>query len=101
MTATEPFDPASRHPAVSIIIANYNGAAYLADAVASARHQTLRNVEIIISDDASTDDSVTIARRLTAEDPRIHLVTSTVTCGPAAARNRAIKLATGNWIAVL
>ena len=60
-----------------------------------------RDIEIIISDDASTDDSVTIAQRIAAADPRVRLITSTRNSGPGAARNRAIAAAMGEWLAVL
>ena len=98
MTVSEPFD--SNSPTVSIIMANYNGAPYLAESIGSACRQTLRNIEIIVSDDASTDTSVGIVNQLIASDSRIRLVTSDKNTGPAAARNRAIHLAKGKWIAV-
>jgi succinoglycan biosynthesis protein ExoO len=88
-------------PLISVIIANYNGAAYLVDALRSARVQTLADLEIIVSDDASTDGSTAIIRQLVAEDDRIRLITSDVRRGPAAARNRALDAARGRWIAVM
>lgn len=88
-------------PTVSVVMPNYNGAAFLADAVGSARRQSLRNIEIIVADDASTDDSVDIVVQLMKEDPRIRLLTTDRNGGPAAARNRALAVATGEWIAVL
>jgi glycosyltransferase involved in cell wall biosynthesis len=86
---------------VSVIIANHNGETFIADAVRSACRQTLRNIEIIVSDDASTDASVKIVERLIAEDNRIRLVRSDVNGGPAAARNRALDIARGEWISIL
>ncbi len=97
MTASNSSD----RPVVSVIIANYNGAAYLAEAIRSARRQTLRNIEIIVSDDGSTDDSVRIVRRLMAEDPRIRLLQDRQNRGPGAARNKALSVAEGDWIAVI
>ena len=86
---------------VSLIIANHNGEKFIADAIRSACRQTLRNIEIIVSDDASTDASVKIVERLIAEDDRIRLVRSDVNGGPAAARNRALGIARGEWISIL
>ena len=86
---------------VSVIIANHNGEKFVAEAIRSACRQTLRNIEIIVSDDASTDSSVSIVERLIAEDGRIRLVRSGVNGGPAAARNRALDIARGEWICVL
>ena len=94
-------DQAPRRPTVSVIIANYNGAAFLASAVRSAQQQTLRDLEIIVSDDGSDDGSVAILTRLMNEDPRIRLVRSANNRGPAAARNRALAIASGEWIAVM
>jgi len=88
-------------PTVSVIMANYNGATYLADAIESVRGQTLSNIEIIISDDASTDTSVDVITRKMVEDSRIRLVTSERNGGPAAARNQALAMATGDWIAIM
>lgn len=86
---------------VSVIVANYNGEKFLADAVRSACNQSLRNIEVIVSDDASTDSSVSIIKTLAAEDSRVRLIASSVNGGPAAARNRALDIARGRWISVL
>jgi len=100
MTVNDVFvrDP---RPTISVIMANYNGAAYLADAIASVQNQTLREIEIIVSDDASTDDSVAIVTRLMANDSRIRLVRGEQNNGPGAARNKALAIAVGEWIAVV
>src|SRR5262245_51041717 len=82
---------------VSVIVANYNGEKFLADAVHSACNQSLRNIEVIVSDDASTDSSVQIIKALAAEDGRIRLIESSANGGPAAARNRALGIARGRW----
>src|SRR3954462_3120152 len=86
---------------VSVIIANNNGEKFIADAIRSACRQTLRDIEIIVSDDASTDASVAIVEGLIAEDDRIRLVRSDANGGPAAARNRALGIARGEWISIL
>jgi len=101
MRASDTHDHTAPQPTVSVITANYNGAAHLADAIRSAQSQSLRDLEIIVSDDASTDDSIAEVTRLMAEDPRIRLVRSFHRGGPAAARNRALALAQGEWIAVM
>ena len=101
MKAPDPSERAATAPFVSVIIANYNGAAHLADAIGSVQRQSLRNLEIIVSDDASTDDSIRIVIGLMEADPRIRLIRSERNCGPAAARNRALAVAKGDWIAVM
>ena len=86
---------------VSVIVANYNGEKFIADAIRSACNQSLRSIEIIVSDDASTDSSVQIVESLIAEDNRIRLIQSPVNRGAAAARNRALDAAKGDWISIL
>jgi glycosyltransferase involved in cell wall biosynthesis len=90
-----------RTPIVSVIMANYNGSPYLADAIRSVQKQTLHDIEIIVSDDASTDDSVDIVDQLAVQDPRIGLIRSEANAGPGAARNRALIQAKGEWIAIM
>ena len=86
---------------VSVIVANYNGEKFIADAIRSACNQSLRSIEIIVSDDASTDSSGQIVESLIAEDNRIRLIQSPVNRGAAAARNRALDAAKGDWISIL
>lgn len=85
---------------VSVLMANHNGAAHIAAAVRSVLRQTERALELILSDDGSTDDSTEIARGAAAGDPRFVLVRGE-RGGPAAARNRALKAARGRWIAIV
>src|SRR5260370_2079174 len=101
MRASDAHEHTGPPPTVSIVMANYNGAAHLADAIQSAQSQSLRDLEIIVSDDASADDSIAIVTGLMAKDPRIRLVRGCHNGGPAAARNRALALAQGEWIAVM
>jgi succinoglycan biosynthesis protein ExoO len=78
----------------------YNSSRFLDAALNSVRNQTLEAIEIVVVDDASTDGSVGIARAHAAEDPRIRVIAAPVNAGPAAARNRALEIARGAWIAV-
>ena len=86
-------------PLVSVIMANLNGAAHIAEAVRSVLQQTERSLELIVSDDGSSDASLEIARAAARDDPRLVLLKSERTrTGPAAARNRALAIARGRWI---
>jgi succinoglycan biosynthesis protein ExoO len=87
-------------PDVSLIMANYNGARHLTAAIQSAIGQTLKSWELLLVDDASTDDSVGKAEREAGGDPRIRIIVQKRNRGPAAARNRALENARGRWIAV-
>ena len=68
-------------------------------AVESALNQTYDNLEVIVADDASTDDTCTLVNKI--EDPRVKLIERTENGGAAAARNSAIRAATGRYIAFL
>jgi succinoglycan biosynthesis protein ExoO len=86
---------------VSVIMANYNGAAHIAAAVQSVLLQTERALELIISDDGSSDASLAIARTAAAGDHRLVVLERETQSGPAAARNRALGVARGAWIAIV
>ncbi|UHC16678.1 glycosyltransferase [Methylobacterium currus] len=94
-------DQSDRRPLVSVIMANYNGGPYLAEAIRAVQAQTLSDLEIILADDASADDSIAIAENLARGDRRLRMLRSQVNRGPAAARNQALTVARGDWIAVV
>jgi glycosyltransferase involved in cell wall biosynthesis len=86
---------------ISVIVPVYNGAKYLAQAVSSVRSIDYSSLEIILVDDASTDESLKIAHSLAAESPHIHVLQHQTNQGPAAARNSALQVARGDIIAFL
>ena len=88
-------------PIVSVIVANFNGERFLADALASALNQTLRDIEILVVDDASSDDGVEIARAFARRDERLRILTRAKRLGPGSARNDGFAAARGRWIAIL
>ncbi|MGD0864156.1 MAG: glycosyltransferase family 2 protein [Rhizomicrobium sp.] len=90
----------SSAPEISVVMANYNGGPYLAAAIKSLQSQTFKDWELILVDDASQDDSIDVAERLGANDARIVVMRQPTNRGPASARNRAFKVARGQWIAV-
>lgn len=85
---------------VTVIVPVHNGAATLAATLRSALAQTHRELEIIVVDDGSTDESAGIATALAAQDSRIRLI-STVRQGVSAARNRGLAEAQGLFAAPL
>jgi succinoglycan biosynthesis protein ExoO len=89
-----------RRPLVSVVTANYNGAPHLAEAVRSVLGQTLDDLELIVVDDRSTDDSLEVIRRAAAGDPRVRVLVQARNGGPGAARNAALDIARGRWIAI-
>ena len=86
-------------PVVSVIMPVYNGARWLAAAVESVLAQTLSSIELLIVDDASTDDTVRIAEQFAGRDARVQLLRQARNQGQAAARNVAIDRSRGVWIA--
>ncbi|WCT71897.1 glycosyltransferase [Sphingomonas naphthae] len=94
-------DLTRRLPCVTVAVAAYNAAAFLEAAVRSALDQRGVHVEVVIVDDVSSDDTPAIAARLAAEDPRVRVERMAANGGPAGARNRAIELARGRWLAIL
>ena len=88
-------------PEVSIIMPNYNGAAFISEAVESVLAQTYQDWELIICDDYSTDDSPKIIEKYTARDPRIRSIRNTADKGVAMARNQAVALAKGAYVTFL
>jgi glycosyltransferase involved in cell wall biosynthesis len=78
----------------------YNAERYLAEAVESVLRQTFSDLELLVVDDGSLDDTLAIGRRLAARDARLTVV-ATANGGPAAARNAALRIARGDFIALL
>ncbi len=94
-------DHAAAPPLVTIIMANYNGTRYIEAALRSVLTQSLRNIEVIVADDASTDDSADRVALVAACDARVRLLRASANGGPGAARNRCLDAAHGRWIAVM
>lgn len=85
---------------ISVIVPVYNVQDYLPMCIGSICSQTYRNLEILLVDDGSTDDSPRICREFAERDPRIRYIRME-NSGVSAARNRGIELAQGRWIGFL
>jgi len=84
-------------PLVSIIIPVYNTAPYLEQCLESIIHQTYENIEVILVDDGSTDESGAICERYARQDNRIQVVHKS-NGGQSSARNVALDMMTGEWV---
>ena len=82
---------------ISIIVPVYNSAAYLPACLESLRAQTYEDLEIILINDGSTDESGAVLAAFQKEDPRVRLLTQE-NQGPSAARNAGLRAASGKWI---
>ncbi|MBQ8051571.1 MAG: glycosyltransferase family 2 protein [Bacteroidaceae bacterium] len=92
----------AEHPLVSVLMAVYNAEAWLDQALDSVLdHQTMREVEVLAVDDASTDGSWPILQRRREADPRLRIFRQEMNQGQAVARNRALKEARGEYVMML
>ncbi len=85
---------------IDVIIAVYNGEKYIKEAITSVQAQSWQNLNIIIADDGSTDNTVAIISALSKTDQRIHLITRSHH-GVSATLNAAISYSTAPYIAFL
>lgn len=84
-------------PLVSLIVPVYNVGDFVERCLRSVMNQTYPNLEIIIVNDGSTDDSATICRKVTEGDDRV-IVLNQENCGLGLARDSGINAASGEWI---
>ncbi|WP_082336725.1 glycosyltransferase family 2 protein [Rhizobium ecuadorense] len=87
-------------PLVSVIIPAFNASPYIQRTLRSALRQTYANLEIIVVNDGSTDDTARLVEQIARMDSRIRLL-STSNRGVAAARNTGIEASSGPYVAFL
>lgn len=85
----------------SVIITTHNTEKYLFKCIDSIINQTLPDIEIIIVDDASTDNTPKIAENLALQYDNILFLPLSISCGPGGARNKALLQATGEYISFI
>jgi len=87
-------------PKVSVIVPVYNTAPYLHQCIDSIVNQTLKDIEIILVDDCSTDESLAILKEYEAHDHRVKVL-SQENKGAGAARNAGLHIAKGKYLLFL
>ncbi len=87
-------------PLVSVIIPVYNGSKYIEETIRSVLNQTVSNIEVLVINDESKDDSAVVIGRIQDEDGRVKLINKT-NSGVADSRNKGIELARGKYVALL
>lgn len=86
---------------VSVCMPTFNGSKYLRKAIESALSQTYTGIELLIIDDASTDDTLSIAEDFASLDSRVRIHRNERRLGLAGNWNRCLELARGDWIKFL
>jgi glycosyltransferase involved in cell wall biosynthesis len=85
-------------PLISIITPCYNASKYIAATIESVQNQTYKHWELLIVDDFSTDNSVSIIKSYQQNDNRIKLLELKQNSGPAIVRNKGIEQAQGSYL---
>lgn len=83
---------------ISIVMPVYNSSQFLENSIESVLNQTYKNIELIVVDDKSTDNSLEIIENFAKKDKRIKVLKHNNNCGLAATRNTGIENASGKYI---
>jgi glycosyltransferase involved in cell wall biosynthesis len=85
-------------PLVSVLMASYNAAEWIGESIESVLGQTYPHVELVVADDASTDETPAIVSRYAGRDARVRLVAAQERAGPTRRRNDALDAARGSLL---
>ena len=91
----------SKNPIISVIVTIYNQAHCLHKCIKSIQNQSIKNIEILIVDDCSTDNTTDIIQQFQQSDPRIILYAHDINEGTIKSRSDGIKKAKGEYILVI
>ncbi len=86
---------------ISVIMAAYNAEKTIELAIRSVLNQTYTNFELLVIDDGSTDNTVSVVQRLADYDSRVILIRNEKNSGVSYTRRYGLKMARGTWIAIL
>lgn len=89
--------PSSNPPVISVVLAAYNHAAFIYDSIQSILRQTFTDLEVIVVNDGSTDNTESIVRSI--PDPRLRYLKQQ-NSGPSVALNAGISASRGKYIAI-
>lgn len=90
-----------KEPLVSVITPCYNAEKYIAQTIESVLNQTYKNIELLIVDDISDDDTSKIVNKYQEIDNRVKFIKLSQKGGASGARNKALKIAKGKYVAFL
>lgn len=95
-------DEENSSPLVSIVVITYNSSKYVLETLESAKNQTYRNIELLVSDDGSTDNTVTICENWLNKNKtffkRTKIITVDKNTGISPNCNRGLNEAKGEWV---
>lgn len=93
------------NPLVSVVVITYHSAAYVTETLESIKQQTYKPIELIITDDGSKDDTVSICEswlhKNNASFSAVKLIKSDINTGTSANCNRGVKASNGEWIKII
>lgn len=87
-------------PLVTVLMPAWNAAGYIATALPSLLAQSWQNLEVLVVDDASTDETATLVESFAAQDKRVRLIKNADNAGPYVARNLGLAEARGEFVTV-
>jgi glycosyltransferase involved in cell wall biosynthesis len=91
----------SEDPKISIVITVYNGEGYLETTLLSIQNQDFKDIEIIMVDDCSKDNSVKLIKELMMKDPRVKLYQNEENKGMLYTKTRGVLQAKGKYVLLL
>ena len=91
----------SNHPKISIVISAYNGEAFLKTAILSVQNQDLKDIEIVIVDDGSKDNTTNLIKEMMKTEPRIVLYENEENKGALYTKSKGILLSKGKYVMTL
>jgi len=98
-------DKYTEEPLVSIIVITYNSAKYVLETLESAKAQTYPNIELIVSDDCSTDNTIELCNKWIKKNKKrfvkVQFITSERNTGISPNCNRGVNVADGEWIKII
>lgn len=91
----------SNNPLVSILIATYNSENFIKETLDSVLNQTYKNLEIVLCDDASSDNTVNILKEYQKKDERVKIIQNNKNLGISLNMNNGSRQCNGKYIAIL
>lgn len=98
LTTMQPPTPITDGPKVTVLVAAYAAQDTIATTLRALSEQSWRNLEILVLDDCSPDDTCAVVERFAQADPRIRLIRMAQNGGAYVARNRGLDEATGDFV---